>query len=112
MDKQERFVNVTDKNLKISSKFISFPLSKIVWYRQLPGGNLTDIDSEFAQSTTPSYLPYETISILQKDNLNQDEFGIYLVNASNIHGSFIVKYHVFDESKYACKMIHNSSHTY
>ncbi|CAC5383868.1 unnamed protein product [Mytilus coruscus] len=94
---QDIFINGTDATLNISTTFISYPLSNMVWYRELPSGNLTDLRSEFMRSTMQSHLPYETISILQKDQLEQDEFGIYLVQASNIHGSFLLRYRVISK---------------
>ncbi|VDI66502.1 Hypothetical predicted protein [Mytilus galloprovincialis] len=93
-DKQDIFINGIGESLTILTTFISFPLSNIKWFRQLQGGNLADIDSDFKKSTIPSHLPYETVSLLQKDHLKQEEFGIYLVNASNIHGSFLMEYNV------------------
>ncbi|CAC5421782.1 unnamed protein product [Mytilus coruscus] len=94
VDKQDIFINSSDESLTILTTFISLPLSTILWLRQLPDGNLTEIDSKFINSTNQSQLPYETISIFQKDLLKQDDFGIYLVKASNIHGSFRLKYNV------------------
>ncbi|VDI02571.1 Hypothetical predicted protein [Mytilus galloprovincialis] len=88
------FINGTDESLNISTKFISFPLSQISWKRELLDGNLTDINKDFKPSTHESHLPYETLSFLQKFDLKEDEYGIYVVNASNIHGSFVLKYHV------------------
>lgn len=107
-DKQDIFINGIGESLTILTTFISFPLSNIKWFRQLQGGNLADIDSDFKKSTIPSHLPYETVSLLQKDHLKQEEFGIYLVNASNIHGSFLMEYNVIQTSKYACQIHHNS----
>ncbi|VDI42885.1 Hypothetical predicted protein, partial [Mytilus galloprovincialis] len=94
VDKEDIFINGVDESLTISTKFISFPLSNISWYRQLADRNMTDLDNKFINSTKQSTLPYETISIFQKDLLRQDDFGIYLVKASNVHGSFRLKYNV------------------
>lgn len=98
-NEEDIFTSDTDESLNISTTFISFPLSDISWFRVLSDGYLKDLDSEFIPSTIRSHLPYETISILQKNQLKPDEFGIYLVNASNIHGSFLLKYNVLQNSK-------------
>ncbi|CAC5394889.1 unnamed protein product [Mytilus coruscus] len=96
-NKEDIFTSGTDESLNISATFISFPLSDISWSRVLSDGHLKDLDSEFISSTISSHLPYETISILQKNQLKPDEFGIYLVNASNLHGSFLLKYNVIQK---------------
>lgn len=99
MENQDIFINGAHESLNLSATFISFPLSKISWSRQLQDGNSTNLGSEFKPSIISSKLPYERISILQKDQLKQNEFGIYLVKATNNHGSFLFKYNVIPKRK-------------
>ncbi|CAG2192595.1 unnamed protein product [Mytilus edulis] len=85
LDREDILMRATDESINISTIFISFPLSHISWSRELSDGQLADLDSNFKYFSIPSHLPYETIAILQKDQLKPNEFGIYLVNASNIY---------------------------
>ncbi|VDI53768.1 Hypothetical predicted protein, partial [Mytilus galloprovincialis] len=93
LDRVDILIRAADESINISTTFISFPLSHISWSRELSDGHLEDLDSSFKSFTIPSHLPYKTIAILQKDQLKPNEFGIYLVNASNMYGSFQMKYH-------------------
>lgn len=101
VERQDIFLNGTDESLRIEAKFISYPLCDVSWYRKLPEGNLTTLDKEFNISNINSDLPYETINVLQKGEIKSSEFGTYVVNASNIHGSYLLTYHVSAKSKYS-----------